>query len=205
MHACVGSSAELQIATLTVMRQLVVQPQGPDAFLEAQAIPLLATLQHALVAEIKILATRILDKLAGSSRAAQQTVGEEQAVQVLVTLQPAALLLRTELNSVSSTWQSGRYFLLGLLMGPAPAVGGTCTTHCRSIVFMFVLMLMEQNGSLSTWQLSGAVPQQCKVRTEREILHRVLPSVPPKHGQSCIDCTTCLSPHYLCVATWPCV
>lgn len=86
MHACVGSTAELQIATLTVMRQLVVQPMGPDTFLTAQAIPLLAMLQHALVAEIKILATKILDRIAGSSRAAEEAVLEEQAVQVLTAL-----------------------------------------------------------------------------------------------------------------------
>lgn len=82
MHACVGSNAELQTATLTVMRQLVAQPTGPNAFLTAQAIPLLAMLQHSLVAEIKTLASRILDRIAGSSRTAEQAVMEEQQMQV---------------------------------------------------------------------------------------------------------------------------
>ena len=82
MHACVGSSAELQTATLTVMHQLVAQPTGPTTFLTAQAVPMLATLQHSLVAEIKILATKILDRIAGSSRFAEEAVAEEQQIQV---------------------------------------------------------------------------------------------------------------------------
>lgn len=85
MHACVGSSAELQIATLTVMRQLVTQPTGPAAFLRAQAIPLLAMLQHSLVAEIKTLASNIMNRIAGSSRAAEEAVMEEQQMQVSCT------------------------------------------------------------------------------------------------------------------------
>ena len=87
MHACVGSSAELQTATLTVMRQLVVQPLGPSIFLAAQAIPMLAMLQHSLVAEVKILATKILDRIGGSSRAAEEAVTEEQQVQVCLPFQ----------------------------------------------------------------------------------------------------------------------
>ena len=82
MHACGGSSAELQVATLTVLRQLVVQPTGPDAFLVARALPLLATLQHSLVAEIRILATKILDKISASSSVAEEALVDEQLVQV---------------------------------------------------------------------------------------------------------------------------
>lgn len=82
MHACGGSSAELQIATLTVLRQLVVQPTGPDAFLVARAVPLLAMLQHSLVAEIRILATKILDRISASSSVAEDAIADEQLVQV---------------------------------------------------------------------------------------------------------------------------
>lgn len=82
MHACGGSSAELQIATLTVLRQLAVQPTGPDAFLVARAVPLLAMLQHSLVAEIRILATKILDRISGSSSVAEEAIADEQLVQV---------------------------------------------------------------------------------------------------------------------------
>ncbi len=82
MHACGGSSAELQIATLTVLRQLVVQPTGPDAFLVARAVPLLAMLQHSLVAEIRILATKILDRISASSSVAEEAIADEQLVQV---------------------------------------------------------------------------------------------------------------------------
>lgn len=85
MHACVGSSADLQTATLTVMHQLVVQPTGPTAFLIAQAVPMLATLQHSLVAEIKILASKIIDQISGSSRLAEEAVVEEQQIQVRQT------------------------------------------------------------------------------------------------------------------------
>ena len=82
MHACSGSPAELQIATLTVLRQLVVQPTGPDAFSVARAVPLLAMLQHSLVAEIRILATKILDRISASSSIAEEAIAEEQLVQV---------------------------------------------------------------------------------------------------------------------------
>ena len=82
MHACSGSPAELQIATLTVLRQLVVQPTGPDAFSVARAVPLLAMLQHSLVAEIRILATKILDRISASSSIAEDAIAEEQLVQV---------------------------------------------------------------------------------------------------------------------------
>ncbi len=85
MHACSGSPAELQIATLTVLRQLLIQPSGPNAFLVARAIPLLAMLQHSLVAEIRILATKILDRIAGSSLIAEDAIAEEQVVQVCMT------------------------------------------------------------------------------------------------------------------------
>lgn len=81
MHACGGSSSELQIATLTVLRQLVVQPTGPDAFLVARAVPLLAMLQHSLVAEIRILATKILDRISASSSVAEEAIADEQLVQ----------------------------------------------------------------------------------------------------------------------------
>lgn len=87
MHACSGSPAELQIATLTVLRQLVVQPAGPEAFLVARAIPLLAMLQHSLVAEIRILATKILERVSASSGDAEEAIAQEQHVQVwLMTL-----------------------------------------------------------------------------------------------------------------------
>ena len=82
MHACSGSPAELQTATLTVLRQLVVQPAGPDAFLLARAIPLLAMLQHSLVAEIRILATKILERISASSSNAEDAIADEHLVQV---------------------------------------------------------------------------------------------------------------------------
>lgn len=82
MHACSGSPAELQIATLTVLRQLVVQPAGPEAFLVARAIPLLAMLQHSLVAEIRILATKVLERVSASSSSAEEATADEQLVQV---------------------------------------------------------------------------------------------------------------------------
>ena len=95
MHACGGSSSELQIATLTVLRQLVVQPTGPDAFLVARAVPLLAMLQHSLVAEIRILATKILDRISASSSVAEEAIADEQLVQVrsAATCQKALYLL----------------------------------------------------------------------------------------------------------------
>ncbi len=98
MHACGGSSAELQIATLTVLRQLVVQPTGPDAFLVARAVPLLAMLQHSLVAEIRILATKILDRISASSSVAEEAIADEQVVQVCraVTCPKALNLLRLQ-------------------------------------------------------------------------------------------------------------
>ena len=82
MHACAGSPAELQIATLTVLRQLVAQPTGPDAFLVARAIPLLATLQHSLVGEINVAATKILDRISASSGSAEEAIAEEHSIQV---------------------------------------------------------------------------------------------------------------------------
>jgi len=82
MHACGGSSAELQVATLMVLRQLVVQPTGPDAFLVARAVPLLAMLQHSLVVEIRMLAAKILDRISASSNVAEEAIADEQLVQV---------------------------------------------------------------------------------------------------------------------------
>ena len=84
MHACTGSPPELQIATLTVLRQLVVQPAGPEAFLVARAVPVLAMLQHSLVAEVRILATKILERVSASSSTAEDAIAEEQQVQVLL-------------------------------------------------------------------------------------------------------------------------
>lgn len=82
MHACAGSPAELQIALLTVLRQLVVQPTGPEAFLVARALPVLAMLQHSLVAEVRILSTKILERVAASSSSADDAIAQEQLVQV---------------------------------------------------------------------------------------------------------------------------
>lgn len=82
MHACAGSPAELQIALLTVLRQLVVQPTGPEAFLVARALPVLAMLQHSLVAEVRILSTKILERVAASSSSAEDAIAQEQLVQV---------------------------------------------------------------------------------------------------------------------------
>ncbi|KAL3155148.1 hypothetical protein ABBQ38_011204 [Trebouxia sp. C0009 RCD-2024] len=81
MHACAGSPAELQIALLTVLRQLVVQPTGPEAFLVARALPVLAMLQHSLVAEVRILSTKILERVAASSSSAEDAIAQEQLVQ----------------------------------------------------------------------------------------------------------------------------
>ena len=86
MHACSGSHPELQIATLTVLRQLVVQPAGPEAFLVARAIPVLAMLQHSMVAEVRILATKILERVSASSSTAEDAIAEEQQVQVCYML-----------------------------------------------------------------------------------------------------------------------
>ena len=82
MHACSGSPPELQIALLTVLRQLVVQPAGPEAFLVARAVPVLAMLQHSLVAEVRILATKILERVSASSSTAEDVIAQEQLVQV---------------------------------------------------------------------------------------------------------------------------
>lgn len=89
MHACSGSHAELQIALLTVLRQLVVQPTGPEAFLVARALPVLAMLQHSLVAEVRILATKILERVAASSSSAEDAIAQEQIVQVCSYLHPS--------------------------------------------------------------------------------------------------------------------
>ena len=88
MHACSGSPAELQIALLTVLRQLVVQPTGPEAFLVARALPVLAMLQHSLVAEVRILSTKILERIAASSSNAEDAIAQEQLVQVYSRLRP---------------------------------------------------------------------------------------------------------------------
>ena len=93
MHACAGSPAELQIATLTVLRQLVTQPTGPDAFLLARAIPLLAMLQHSLVGEIRLGASKILDKISASSGGAEEAIAEEHAVQVCPAMHSACFAI----------------------------------------------------------------------------------------------------------------